>query len=153
MYECRVNKAACGCDDMFLLSAMRSSSRELQGCAFNLLCNWQLQKYLSIQLSLPKNNWKATGLGFFVQEEVGQGDKCVLQARNAAQSCQACHGFPVIWIFSSSLPQFRATLATSSYEGGRAGWWLQHQPRIQVIQAEPLILLLSFCVISVSLQL
>lgn len=42
MYECRVNKAACGCDDMFLLSAMRSSSRELQGCAFNLLCNWQL---------------------------------------------------------------------------------------------------------------
>lgn len=26
MYECKVNKAVCGCDDMFLLSVMYSSS-------------------------------------------------------------------------------------------------------------------------------
>lgn len=41
MYECKVNKAACGCDDMFLLSIMHSSSL-LQGYAFNSSCNWQL---------------------------------------------------------------------------------------------------------------
>lgn len=27
VYECKVNKAACGCDDMFLLSVMYSSSK------------------------------------------------------------------------------------------------------------------------------
>lgn len=41
VYECKVNKAACGCDDLFLLSVMYSSSL-LQGSAFNSSCNWQL---------------------------------------------------------------------------------------------------------------